>query len=444
MRSLAPATLIFGLFSACVPLPTTFQPKALGEPVHDVRHVGSVRAPYASLLLAGAGGRCVPSLARRGEPTQAPFDPRCATVDQDPVSALMRSDLDLVQDGLLVWLGDNVHPRGLISEAEAAQSKRGRKERELGEAVLRRQIAAAGRAERALFVAGDRDARFLADDPRGRERLAVQEGFVRLAGGEMAARPSEAVSVRDVGRRLRLVAFDSASFIAHARESRAEQILTALDEAVYRAAQDGRSVVLAAHHPVLSQGVHGRGQVWGGPILRHLPAARGESNHPDYEVYAARLLDRFDRWARRDAPTRDTVIAFVAAHDASLQVIERGAVLHVVTGAADRASRVWDELSGLDRVRYLNAQPGYVAVHETIDGAVRLEVVEAHKTRSAPAQGVCHTVPGLATDRVGCRVASVELLGPSSRGGITGAEAPVADEVAVGGPGGADEEVAAP
>jgi hypothetical protein len=440
---LAPPSLLplLSLLTACVPLPSTFQPKPLGEPVHDAPVAISVRAPVASVLLVGGGGACVPSLAKRPAATNEPFDPRCASVEDDPVSALVRSDLDLVEDGLVVWLGDNVHPLGLISEAEATRSKRTRLQREAGEAVLRRQIAAAGDPSRALFVAGDRDARFLADDPRGRERLAVQEGFVRLAGASMAARPSESVTVRDVGRRLRVVAFDSASFIAHAREARAELILTALDEAIAAAAADGRSVVLAAHHPVLSQGVHGRGQFWAGPILRYIPAARGEANHPDYEIYAARLLDRFDRWGRRESPTRDTLIAFVAAHDASLQVLEVGDVLHVVAGSADRGSRVWDELAGLDRVRYLDAQPGYVAVHETVDGSVRLEVIEAHKTRTAPSEATCRTVPGLPPDRMGCRVASVDMLSSPPSRAISGpTERRADDEVAVA-PGEASDEV---
>jgi hypothetical protein len=278
--------------------------------------------------------------------------------------------------------------------------------------MLERQWSAAGDASKVMFVAGDLDSGGRPDDARGRQRLVVQEGVVTRAGATMAARPAESVTTWDVGTRLRVVALDSSTLMAFVDAARGERILMALDEAVGQAAADGRLVLLAAHHPLVSFGPHGRGSAWGSPILRHIHGARRASNHPDYEGYTARLLDRLDRWRRRDAPTKNTVLAFISAHDASLQVIEAGDLFHVVSGSAARATRVWDERQGLSRMRYAHAQPGFIVIQEEPSGAIRLDVVEAHVASSAPPGAQCRALAQLPSGRVGCRTASMRLADP--------------------------------
>jgi hypothetical protein len=318
----------------------------------------------------------------------------------EPVlEALSRELRDTTGERVVVFLGDNIYPRGM--------PERGRPNRPEAERRLAAQIEAVTRSgATGYFVLGNHDWKGEGD---GLAAVRRQEQYIDSAGGgrislaPVAGCPGP--SSVDVGRRLRLVlldtnwwltpdAFPPASRCPTGSES---EIVDSLSQAVRSAGE--RVVVVAAHHPLTTGGVHGGYFGWIEhvfpltvvvpglwlplPLIGSLyPTARqhGISSQDLPSVAYQRLIAAVRRAFAKAQPE-----LYAAGHEHNLQVIAEGAAtLELVSGAGiyghtDRAVRVEKSLfahraSGFARLDIPWNGPARLAVLEVNAGGVSQEV----------------------------------------------------------------------
>jgi hypothetical protein len=217
---------------------------------------------------------------------------------------------------IVVFLGDNVYPGGIPVEGAAEWADARRR--------LEAQIRAIPAGARGIFVPGNHD---WADETafglysiRLQERMiaSLAEGRdVRLIPGNGCPGP---VPV-DVGR-LRLVALDSQwwlhSFIVKDSSSHCPATtmatVTAMLRSEVRPPGEGRVVLVAAHHPLMTGGAHGGYCGVTGPYRRF-----GGSSQDILSSGNQTMRDSI-----RSAFTGRPPLAYVAGHDHTLQVLRGG------------------------------------------------------------------------------------------------------------------------
>jgi hypothetical protein len=310
------------------------------------------------LILAGDAGE-----------VRAPSDPEAAATEWN--FEAMRGDAAR-EPGLttVVWLGDNVYPRGLpVKPASGAGvppcgARSGEPTREQAESVLRRQIRAAGSARIAVFVPGNHDWDRSGDC--GYARVLAQEQFVETATPDAGdAWPASVRLLPDGGcpgpahldlpearPAFRLIALNTEWLLRDVgRDGKPVQECavglglpaTATEEAVRQAflqrltqivRESPLPAILVSHHPLETHGHHG-GAGWTGIQARLFPTSqdiRGRKN---------RRMVREIHEAIAAVETPPPVVA-VAGHDHDLQALELGrAIRHqLVSGAASKVTPV--------------------------------------------------------------------------------------------------------
>jgi hypothetical protein len=307
----------------------------------------------------------------------------------EPVLEALRRDLASSRaERVVVFLGDNVYPRGL-----PAPGDRDRAEAERRLAAQVETVRAAGAT--GFFVPGNHD--WYGKD--GWESIRRQEAFIDSAGtGALRLRPSGGCpgpSVVDLGRRIRLVLLDTQWWLrggpkptdpsSDCPEDAESEVVDSLHAAVTGA--EGRLVVVAAHHPLASGGVHGGHFGWKDHLfpLRNvarwlwLPLPLVGSLYPvirsrgissqDMSSRAYRRLIRAFRRAFAEAPPD----LYAAGHEHNLEVIARAGVpLELVSGGgiyghSGRAVRIPGSLfarkaSGFARLDVPHTGPARLAV----------------------------------------------------------------------------------
>jgi hypothetical protein len=314
----------------------------------------------------------------------------------EPVLEALRDDLNSRgTQRVVVFLGDNAYPRGLPAPE---RPDRREAERRLAAQV---EVITTARAT-GYFVLGNHDWAHHGKD--GWDAARRQEAFIDSAGGGMVSLlpgggcpgPSKV----DVGPRVRLVLLDTQWWLhrgpkplgptSNCPSDTEPEIVDSLRAAVQEAA--GRLVVVAAHHPLVSGGVHGGYFGWRDhlfplrlvvpwlwfplPFLGSLyPAARQNgistqdiASHP-YQL----LIDAFQR-AFEDAKPA----LYAAGHDHNLQVIAGGpARLELVSGGGiyghtGRAVRI-------DGTLFAENASGFARLDVPRSGRARLAVLEVDR-----------------------------------------------------------------
>jgi hypothetical protein len=159
---------------------------------------------------------------------------------------------------VIVFLGDNVYPEGIPEEGRAEYADARRR--------LATQVDAVPPGVRAIFVPGNHD--WAAEGPFGLYSVRLEERMIGvLAHGKnvrmLPGNGCPGPAVVDVGR-LRLVALDTQwwlhDFIVRDSVSNCPttvgEVTAALRQDVEQVA-DGRVVIVAAHHPLMTGGQHG-------------------------------------------------------------------------------------------------------------------------------------------------------------------------------------------
>ncbi|HLS46900.1 MAG TPA: metallophosphoesterase, partial [Gemmatimonadales bacterium] len=298
---------------------------------------------------------------------------------------------------LIVYLGDNIYPMGLPDTGTTG--------RENAEKQLLPQIAVATRTEtRTIFVPGNHDWDYMG--PAGWRAIRRQAAFIDIYGSPWAAMlPSGGCpgpEVLDVGTHLRLVLLDTQWWL-HDFEKPGDstagctyyerpQVIRALDSAL--APPDGRHVVVAAHHPLRSGGVHGghvglvphlfplrdlSDNLWLPlPVLgsyyafnRKQGASNQDVNGPE-NVRMRRALDWV--FARRKP------LVYVAGHEHSLQVFHGHSARHLLVSGSGIYGHV-SEVHQTDGTRYAAALSGFMRLDFLRDGRVRLGVITVNAER---------------------------------------------------------------
>jgi hypothetical protein len=316
----------------------------------------------------------------------------------EPVLEALAQDLRVRQSRRVVlFLGDNAYPRGLPAPGAPERKEA---ERRLIEQV--KVVTAAGAT--GFFVMGNHDWAKYGDE--GWDAVRRQEAFVDSAGGgAVLVRPGGGCpgpSIVDLGR-LRLLLLDTQWWLhkgpkptdpeSSCPTDKESEVLDSLRSGL--AGGTGRLVVVGAHHPLVSGGVHGGHFDWKDhlfplrnvqpwlwiplPLVGSLyPAIRSSGiSRQDMSSRTYQRLIRALRAAFADHPPA----LYAAGHEHNLQVIQRRVVpLELVSGggiyghhgraATIRGSLLARNASGFARLDVPRSGPARLAVLE-VDGAGR-------------------------------------------------------------------------
>ncbi|ELR69260.1 Surface antigen (D15) precursor [Fulvivirga imtechensis AK7] len=282
-------------------------------------------------------------------------DGGAVTDNKAEVMALLKNKLSEESDSsetTVVFLGDNIYQRGLPPESDD--------DREEKEEILLKQLEAAKHSSRVIFIPGNHDWDY--SGPDGLAQLKRQEEFVEdFFNGSNAFVPSNGcpgpVEVR-VNDALTIIVVDTEWWLRKLDKPYAPEngctvedeldFVIQLEDMIRR--NDGRHVLLAAHHPIFSNGNHGGhynlldnifplrlvrdklyiplpviGSLY--PILRKAGASPQDIPNADFQQYKRAILSIIEQ--------RGNVI-YAAGHDHNLQLRKYGLMHHIVSGSASK------------------------------------------------------------------------------------------------------------
>ncbi len=313
----------------------------------------------------------------------------------EPVLQALRTDL-LAHTGekLVVFLGDNIYPKGM-PEADAP-------DRAEAERRIRDQIQAVlDGGARGVFIPGNHDWQKGGTD--GWWRVYRQMEYLDRYGTEVELLPRNGCPgpvARDVGSRLRLIILDTQWYLhggpkpgawSSCRVRSPDALGDSLRAEVARAGD--RTVIIAAHHPLESNGPHGghftakqhifpltEGASWAWlplPIIGSLyPLSRqsGISSQDQSSGNHKRMVAAFDSAFAGQPP-----LVYAAGHEHHLEVLEgESAGYLLVSGAGiyhHASSTAWR-----DNTRFAAEEAGYMRLDVLRNGAIRLAVVTVDGT----------------------------------------------------------------
>jgi len=319
-----------------------------------------------------------------------------ARASGDPVLQALATELSPVSShSVVVFLGDNIYPRGLPDSSSPA----------LPEAVRRldAQRDAGRQAGRVLFVPGNHDWAGRGSD--GWDAIRRQGRYLAAGEGAELLPPDgcPGPSVVDVGTRLRLVLLDTQWWLhggprpGPGSSCSADTPPEVIDRLRAALADPGaRHVVVVAHHPIVSTGPHGGRFDWKDHVfpLRHLvpwlwvPLPGIGSVYPAARMLGVSPQDMANGRNERMRAAFDSAFAgrpplvYAAGHEHALEV-HRGASARFVlvsgAGTYGRSSSVGRRRGTL----FARAASGFMRLDLLTDGRVRLGVLTVDGTGRA-------------------------------------------------------------
>jgi hypothetical protein len=312
----------------------------------------------------------------------------------EPVLQALRAVLEAAPgQRVVVFLGDNIYPRGLpdSSSLDRAEMER-RIDAQLDAALLP--------GVRGIVVAGNHDwAGQGADGWNAVRRQAAH--IARRSGGRAALLPAEGCpgpTVVDVGRRLRIVALDTQWWLhggpkpdgqrSGCRAATREAVQDSLRADLARAGE--RQVLLVAHHPLASGGQHGGFFGWEDQLfplhnirpwlLLPLPgfgtiyALARQWGISSQDLAGAE--NRRMRQALAGAMAQHPPLIWANGHEHSLQVLQgRGeGPRHLLVSGGGFAGHE-SPVTALVETRFSTRAPGFMRLAVTTAGRVRLGVL---------------------------------------------------------------------
>jgi hypothetical protein len=342
------------------------------EPLPDSSEVESV------ILLLGDAG------AARWE--SHPILPR-VRAEVERWAGLLPDDSSVV----VLLLGDIVYPAGVREPGSLFWAEDSATVAEQAALVAGRLALEAG--ARAFFVPGNHDWGDRRDNAGALQLSHLSDllASLRATGLPVAVAPpggSGGPQVVDVGEHLRLLLLDTSWWLLSNEEEPRGEVIAGVQDAL--ASADGRTVLVAAHHPFDSGGPHGGlaalGRSLGIRLLLSLSGALLEDlRSSPYRELRQALLASFAEYGQP--------IVFAGGHDHSMQLL-RGSgnapSYTIVSGATSKLTGVGDA-PGLVFAR---SEPGFARLLVLRDGSLHLTLV------TAPAEYV--SCPALDPQRARC------------------------------------------
>lgn len=320
----------------------------------------------------------------------------------EPVLTALQTAVARAPAPLIVFLGDNVYPRGM---PDSSAAERAEAERRL-DAQLR--VARASGA-RAIFVPGNHDwDRFGPDGWAAVQRAA--EFIAASPGGRSTQLPAGGCpgpAVVDVGSTVRLIALDTQWWLhrgakpAHPTSTcpadAPDEVIDSLQAAGLSA--NGRVVIVLGHHPLRTGGPHGGHFLWSDHLfpLRALnswlwiplpiigsayPVARASgisSQDVASDAYGTLITGLESAFARMHP------LIYAAGHEHGLQVIRGGSAQYLLASGGGTYGHV-SHIARLDSTLYARGTSGFMRLDVLRDRRARLAVTvvdrEGHGTEA--------------------------------------------------------------
>jgi hypothetical protein len=305
--------------------------------------------------------------------------------DGEPVLKALRNAIEKdADDTFVVFLGDNVYPRGLTDSTNLA-------ERQEGERILQEQIdAVVESGARGVMVPGNHDWDAGAAD--GLEFIRRQDRWVDARGdGKVVMLPDNGCPgphVIDFGNALRLLILDTQYWLQDGPRPEGqgfscgqggeEQVVDSLRTVL--AGAQGRQTVVVGHHPLISGGEHGGYFDWPTYLFPFHPWARVTGVFAPQDVTGRDYTDMRRSLSRAFA--QNPPLVFAAGHEHNLQVFRRGpAKYQLVSGAG-----IYNHTTGVRVITghlYARRASGFMILTFLHDGRVRLSVQSVNQDGEA-------------------------------------------------------------
>lgn len=288
----------------------------------------------------------------------------------------------------IVFLGDNIYPKGLPAPGERGRTK--------AEAILKAQLSLATNFQGDIFfVPGNHD--WKAGRKDGLQFLINQQAWVDSLHNEkiqvMPRNGCPGPIEIPLSDKLVLIVIDTQWWLHPWNKPEGEtstcecktsaEVVVQLDDMMRR--NKNKRVVVAGHHPVITYGEHGGvysvkdhifpfsglnenlyiplpviGSVY--PLYRQIFGSTQDQAHPQYKSFRSGLMKLLEQYPG---------VIYASGHDHSLQYSLKDSVHYVVSGAGSKTSHVKKK----GYAQYASSQFGYVRLSVGQTGDDKLEFV---------------------------------------------------------------------
>ncbi len=297
--------------------------------------------------------------------------------DTIPGKALLMLKEELLShpNSTVVFLGDNIYPKGLNSKDKKSAL------------CLESQLHILNNYKGSVyFIPGNHD--WQLQGPKGLKRLKKQQIFVDayLKEKTTASNKNTAAFLPENGlpgpetvmlnNKLRLIIIDTQWFLhlykknkIQSKKHTEELFYTRLDSLLNLAKQNNEQVLITAHHPMFTNGQHSLSrqplrflnnktplQLFGLVGMNRLLSQ--DISQPRYKKMRKRMMQSFDKY--------DNII-YAAGHDHNLQCFKQGANRYIVSGAGSKLAP-FNKKKTFDSVFQDDTKRGFINVQYSADG----------------------------------------------------------------------------
>lgn len=295
----------------------------------------------------------------------------------------------------IVYLGDNVYPRGVEEEDH--------KNRKEGEQTLKDQVAITGERSDVYFIPGNHD--WKKGKRNGLQQLGYQQKFIdSLRNPKIQFLPQNGcpgpveVALSD---QITLVIIDSQWWLHPWEKPEGEtstceyktkpEVIDAVADVLQR--NQGKQVVIAAHHPLYTYGAHGgvstlKDHIFPLTVAKkglYLPLPVVGSIYPIYRKVFGNIQDTAHPVYRDFRNSLEEVMKqypgtiYAAGHEHALEYINKDSVHYVVSGAGSKSTHVKQK----GYAKFAQSSLGFVRIAVTKENTVRIEYFVDSETTPA-------------------------------------------------------------